>query len=129
MSAPPPAPAVPAAATQDAADKGDKTAAAAASDHPFAWPNPANNVASVPAPATDGQAQPSSTDSAADDLPPPDPIAGWIPLPRHRPNVFAMVATAAVPLPRARPAVAPEAPAPTANDASFTPRSPVFRRP
>jgi hypothetical protein len=73
--------------------------------------------------------------TATDDnaLPAVAPITGHVPLPRRRPNVVAMVQTSAlqptmaannaasagVPLPRARPAAAPEAAAPTetTNDA------------
>jgi hypothetical protein len=40
-------------------------------------------------------------------LPPPDPIAGPVPMPRHRPSILALADTA-IPLPRARPAIAPE---------------------
>ena len=54
----------------------------------------------------------SANDAAADALPPPDPITGPIPLPRHRPNVIALADTA-IPLPRARPSDAPEPPSPT----------------
>ena len=49
---------------------------------------------------------------AADDLPPPDPITGPVPLPRHRPSVLALADTA-IPLPRARPGNAPEPASPT----------------
>jgi hypothetical protein len=45
-------------------------------------------------------------------LPPPDPITGPIPLPRHRPNVIALADTD-IPLPRARPSNAPEPASPT----------------
>jgi hypothetical protein len=60
------------------------------------------------------QQQPAASDSTndADALPPPDPITGPIPLPRHRPNVIALVDTA-IPLPRARPGAAPEPATPT----------------
>ena len=36
-----------------------------------------------------------------------EPIRGPIPLPRHRPGIFAMVASGPVPLPRARPGAVP----------------------
>jgi hypothetical protein len=49
-----------------------------------------------------------SNDTAVDDLPPAQPIVGRIPLPPRRPHLFAMVQTA-VPVPKPRPAVAPEA--------------------
>ena len=53
-----------------------------------------------------------ANDAAADTLPPPDPITGPVPLPRHRPSVLALADTA-IPLPRARPGNVPEPPAPT----------------
>ena len=53
-----------------------------------------------------------ANDAAADALPPPDPITGPVPLPRHRPSVLALADTA-IPLPRARPGNVPEPPAPT----------------
>jgi hypothetical protein len=53
-----------------------------------------------------------ANDAAADALPPPDPITGPVPLPRHRPNVIALADTD-IPLPRARPGNAPEPPSPT----------------
>jgi hypothetical protein len=63
------------------------------------------------------QPEPAAADSAADPLP-PDPIAGPIPLPRHRPSVFALAEIGNVPLPRARPGSAPADAAPsTMNDA------------
>ena len=52
-------------------------------------------------------AQDSANDAAADALPPPDPITGPVPLPRHRPSVLALADTN-IPLPRARPGDAPE---------------------
>jgi hypothetical protein len=57
---------------------------------------------------------PTASDSAndADALPPPDPITGPVPLPRHRPSVIALVDTD-IPLPRARPSDAPEPPSTT----------------
>jgi hypothetical protein len=60
------------------------------------------------------QPTPAAPDAAndADALPPPDPITGPIPLPRHRPNVIALADTD-IPLPRARPSNAPEPPSPT----------------
>jgi hypothetical protein len=68
------------------------------------WPNPPGfgpgNRASVQSPA--------ANDDAVDALPPARPIAGRIPLPPHRPHLFAMVQTA-VPVPKPRPAAAPEA--------------------
>ena len=60
------------------------------------------------------QQRPAASDSTndADALPPPDPITGPIPLPRHRPNVIALADTD-IPLPRARPSNAPEPASPT----------------
>jgi hypothetical protein len=54
--------------------------------------------------------------AANDALPPPDPITGPVPLPRHRPSVLALADTSVVPLPRARPGGAPE-PSSTMTDA------------
>jgi hypothetical protein len=77
---------------------------------------PAAPTSVFPDPPSVAPQQPMSAapDSAndADALPPPDPITGPIPLPRHRPNVIALVDTA-IPLPRARPGAAPEPPSPT----------------
>jgi hypothetical protein len=79
------------------------------------WPDAAPSLA----PAPDAQpAQPAApTDSAADALPPAAPLIGPIPLPPRRPTVFALVETGGVPLPRARPAIAPEptSPPPPSN--------------
>jgi hypothetical protein len=60
------------------------------------------------------QQQPAASDSTndTDALPPPDPITGPVPLPRHRPSVLALADTA-IPLPRARPGTAPEPQSPT----------------
>jgi hypothetical protein len=98
-----------------------------------AWPNPPMNApansgsSTPPADAVASQEQSAASDSTADDLPAGVPLAGKIPLPRHRPNVAAPAnvvlaggplpgsATAtSVPLPRARPASAPE-PAPVSE--------------
>jgi hypothetical protein len=82
---------------------------------------PAPDAAANPWPTSSSQAQqptvpPAATDAtAADDLPAPDPLTGPVPLPPHRPRVFALAETD-IPLPRARPAIAPE-PAPAASDA------------
>lgn len=103
-------------------------------------------------PMVAAQDQPSSGEAATDDLPAAKPIAGRIPLPRRRPNVVAMLqpdtaqtgmgqpnaaqtgsaqatltrtsmAQNSVPLPRARPADAPEPAAPIiSNDASYLDR-------
>lgn len=65
----------------------------------------------TPPPTPDGDATgsviasqelPASTDASDDALPPPDPIKGPIPLPRHRPRFFS-IAQAGVPMPRPRP--------------------------
>src|SRR5580704_12163295 len=91
-SAAPAAPSAPAAVTVQA------TPAASA---PSVFPDPPSLAPPQPTPA--------AADSAndADALPPPDPITGPVPLPRHRPNVIALADTA-IPLPRARPGDAPE---------------------
>jgi len=94
--------AAPAAPSAPAADTGQAAPASA----PSVFPDP---------PSVAPQ-QPMSTapDSANDDdaLPPPDPITGPVPLPRHRPSELALADTA-IPLPRARPSDAPEPPSPT----------------
>jgi hypothetical protein len=56
----------------------------------------------------------SANDATADTLPPPDPITGPVPLPRHRPSVLALADTN-IPLPRARPNDAPEPASSTAD--------------
>jgi hypothetical protein len=93
-SAAPAAPPAPAAVTVQAAPA---AAPGVFPDPPFVAP-PQSTPA---APANDGDA-----------LPPPDPITGPVPLPRHRPSVIALV-DADIPLPRARPGDAPEPPSPT----------------
>ena len=84
-------------------------------------PAPADSVFPNPAAALAGQLpqQSAAPDATDDALPPADPITGPVPLPRHRPNVFAFAETGAVPLPRARPGDAPSAPEPVID----TPRS------
>jgi hypothetical protein len=150
MAAPAPAaqaaPATPFGTSQNAAAKGDSSAAPSGADHSIAWPNP-NGTATGPVVAAPDQQN--SNDASADALPVTKPIAGRIPLPRRRPNVVAMVqpnptptgigqssaappgsapsnltrtsmAQNSVPLPRARPADAPEPAAPDPPDnASF----------
>jgi hypothetical protein len=96
-SAAPAAPPAPAAVTVQAAPA------------PSVFPNPP--FVTQPAPA----ASDAANNSATDDLPPPDPIAGPVPLPRHRPSVLALADTN-IPLPRARPSDAPE-PASSTTDA------------
>jgi hypothetical protein len=98
---------------------------AALSPAPSAVPAPppapaAVTVQAAPAPSVfpnppfAPQQQPAASDSTndGDALPPPDPITGPVPLPRHRPSVLAFADTA-IPLPRARPGTAPEPATPT----------------
>jgi hypothetical protein len=75
---------------------------------------PASAPSVFPDPPSVAPQQPGAADSAndADALPPPDPITGPVPLPRHRPNVIALADTD-IPLPRARPSDAPEPASPT----------------
>jgi hypothetical protein len=75
---------------------------------------PAPSVFPNPPFVTPQQSTPAAPDSTngADALPPPDPITGPVPLPRHRPSVLALADTD-IPLPRARPGNAPEPPTPT----------------
>ncbi len=83
------------------------------------WPSPPGYGGANEAPA----AQPSVADhAAADALPPAQPIKGRVPLPPHRPRLFAMAqsgvpagaqtgvppAQRGIPMPRPRPAAAPE---------------------
>jgi hypothetical protein len=88
---------------------------------PAAAPAPAAvTVQAAPAPSVFPNSpfvprqQPAASDQTndADALPPPDPITGPVPLPRHRPSVLALADTA-IPLPRARPGTAPEPQSPT----------------
>jgi hypothetical protein len=82
------------------------TAPAPAAAAPSVFPAPPAMSAQQTQPAPDAAAP----DTAADDaLPPPDPITGPVPMPRHRPSILAL-ADGAIPLPRARPAAAPEPP-------------------
>jgi hypothetical protein len=89
------------------------------SDRAIAWPNP--NATSPPdfaASRLPPPAAPTST-AAVEPLPTGQPLRGPIPLPRHRPDIFAVATTMAantpasgqasrpVPLPRARPSDAP----------------------
>jgi len=98
-SAAPAAPPAPAAVTVQAAP---------AASAPSVFPDPP----SVAPPQPTSAAPDSADDTAAAALPPPDPITGPVPLPRHRPSVLALADTA-IPLPRARPSDAPEPPSPT----------------
>ena len=61
----------------------------------------------VPQPQPTPAAPDPANNAATDALPPPDPITGPVPLPRHRPSVLALADTN-IPLPRARPGDAPE---------------------
>jgi hypothetical protein len=83
-------------------------AAQAAPAAPSVFPDPPSVAPQQPTPA----ASDAANDAAADALPPPDPITGPVPLPRHRPSVLALADTA-IPLPRARPGDAPEPPSVT----------------
>jgi hypothetical protein len=91
------------------------------SDRSIAWPNPnatsppnfaAPRLASPPPPPP-----PATQTTEAETLPADKPLRGPVPLPRHRPSIFAMAGTMAasmsgggpVPLPRARPGAAPAA--------------------
>ena len=89
-SATPAAPPAPAAGTVQAAPA------------PSVFPNPPFVTQPTPTAQDSG-----NNDAATDDLPPPDPITGPVPLPRHRPSVLALADTN-IPLPRARPGDAPE---------------------
>jgi hypothetical protein len=82
------------------------TVQAAPASAPSVFPDPPSVAPQQPA------APDSANDTSADALPPPDPITGPIPLPRHRPNVIALADTD-IPLPRARPSDAPEPPSQT----------------
>lgn len=90
------------------------------SDRGIAWPNP--NATSAPdfaGPRLALPAAPPARTATTDDLPPGEPVRGPVPLPRHRPSVFAMAGAMAgtttgsiaaggpVPLPRVRPSDAP----------------------
>ncbi|MGD0026053.1 MAG: hypothetical protein ABSC37_15790 [Xanthobacteraceae bacterium] len=93
---------------------GLSTAAAPAPADPAAnIAAPSSTASAMPSPIPNSMAQfaaqepPAPNWPAVDSLPPAEPIAGPVPLPRQRPRVFAMVQTG-VPLPRARPASASE---------------------
>jgi hypothetical protein len=79
------------------------TVQAAPAPAPSVFPNPPFTPQQQPTPA----ASDVTNNAATDDLPPPDPITGPVPLPRHRPSVLALADTD-IPLPRARPGNAPE---------------------
>jgi hypothetical protein len=104
--------------------------ARSSSDRGIAWPNP--NATSAPdfgGPRLASPAAPPPRPATADVVPAGEPLSGPVPLPRHRPSIFAMAGAAAgstagattgtiaspgpiatgrpVPLPRVRPADAP----------------------
>ena len=108
------------------------SAGANSSDRGIAWPNPnATNPPDFAAPRLAALAAPPARTATTDDLPAGEPVRGPIPLPRHRPSIFAMAGTMAgamagtttgtiagpstgsiatrgpVPLPRMRPSDAP----------------------
>lgn len=128
-TAPPPAAADPPAATVVAPtppDAGNTAADTSATPAPPAnppagpainWPPPPNSA--LGGVALMGSAPPAPLPPAADQttvasLPPAQPIAGPIPLPRQRPRLFA-VAQTGTPMPRARPEAA--GPGPSVSDA------------
>jgi hypothetical protein len=102
----------------DSAEKTDRTAVPAASDHAFAWPNATTAAvkasATVMTPAAPDAPVAADADASADSFPAAEPISGRVPLPPRRPSVLAM-AQAAVPIPRPRPAAASSAAASTAD--------------
>lgn len=78
------------------------------------WPAPPSFG---PSDASSATQSPAPDDATVDALPPAAPIKGRIPLPPHRPRLFAMAQPpGGVPVPRARPAAAPE-PAPVEPEA------------
>jgi len=102
---------------------------ASSSDRGIAWPNPnATNPPGFAGPRLALPAVPPARIATTDDLPAGEPVRGPVPLPRHRPSIFAMARAPAsnvtgnvtgtiaagrmaaggpVPLPRARPNDAP----------------------
>jgi len=96
----------PSAASAAPPTPGAVTVQAAPASAPSVFPDPPSVAPQQPA------ASDSANDTSAEALPPPDPITGPIPLPRHRPNVIALADTD-IPLPRARPSDAPEPPSQT----------------
>jgi hypothetical protein len=96
------------------------SAGASSSDHGIAWPNPnATNPPDFAASRLTSPAAPPARTATTDDLPAGEPVRGPVPLPRHRPSIFAMAGSSAgtvagptaaggpVPLPRVRPSDAP----------------------
>jgi hypothetical protein len=100
------------------------SAGASSSDRGIAWPNPnATNLPDFAGPRLASPTAPPARTAAAEVIPAGDPLSGPVPLPRHRPSIFAMAASMAgtttgtiagpvatggpVPLPRARPGDAP----------------------
>jgi hypothetical protein len=137
---PPPSSAIPTRAS-------DSTVVAAApsgADRGLAWPNPssisppnfgtapAGSAAATPAPA----AMPAPRSAAAEIMPAGEPIHGPVPLPRHRPGIFAMVGSPSVGLAAssaaASPASAPasgRAPMPRVRPSEAPAESPIFSAP
>src|SRR5262249_2392553 len=130
-AAPPPTP--PVAAPAPALRTADT--APATPDRGLPWPNP--NSSNPPsfgsaAPPTASTALPRT--AALEAVPGGDPTRGWIPLPRHRPNIRAWVSgtrgtmgetngapRGPVPLPRVRPAAAPAEAPPLATPGGYEP--------
>jgi hypothetical protein len=102
--------------------------ASSSSDRGIAWPNPnATNPPDFAAPRLASPAAPPARTAMTDDLPAGEPVRGPVPLPRHRPSIFAMAGAMSgamagtmagtttgtiagggpVPLPRVRPSDAP----------------------
>jgi hypothetical protein len=80
---------------------------------------PAMPDASAPTTGTLAAQEPPDTEQQTADaaLPAAEPIAGPVPLPRHRPRALAMLQNGGVPMPRPR----PEAAGSTASEGSATP--------
>jgi hypothetical protein len=116
----------PAFAGPSSASRAPVSVAAAGPQRADTSPDPAPNV--TPPDRDQGQQRvadqaATSTASTADSLPAPDPLTGRIPLPRHRPRLFAMAQQGlptSIPIPRPRPATAPEAAPTTGGDAPFS---------
>jgi hypothetical protein len=92
-------------AAPTAADTAANVAAPSPVAHPA--PSPAPNPAPNSAMQIVDQEPPAANWPAVEPLPPADPIAGPVPLPRQRPRLFALAQTG-VPLPQPRPASAPQ---------------------
>ena len=111
IGAAPTGPAPSPAQTPRPADNTAVASVSTSSDRGLAWPNPNASGApsfSAPAPtATAPPVPPPPQMARTEILPAGEPIRGPIPLPRHRPGIFAMVASGPVPLPGARPGAVP----------------------